>query len=383
MKYCVPDELKNDGIMLSSRKESILYANHLMSKQEIIDNFNEIRSVSSPEQRSKEWFDIRQTGISASDAGSLLGVNPYSNKDDFIMKKTVGSNFTTNAACYHGKKFEDAVVRVYEHINKCTVDEFGILADKNVPYILASPDGIVKPFGGNRGSTNIDYNPLASRMVEIKCPKSRTLKLHGKVYGEIVPEYYWIQTQMQMQVANICECDFAQYKIFEYLCKEDFYNDTYGDVWISKKSKMEKGVLIELLPVDVEDNEQNRFDHAVHIYPDTLTMDIDIWIKNVVVPDGYVFVEVCYYRVDQRITTLILRDREWFKCCMEEFSDVWNYILEIRKNDSLMKLLKTKKCNMSIIDFINYNTDDYVDSESDDSESESDDSEDSESDDSE
>jgi predicted phage-related endonuclease len=39
------------------------------------------------EQRSQEWLDLRENMLTASDAASALGANPYEKPEKLLMKK--------------------------------------------------------------------------------------------------------------------------------------------------------------------------------------------------------------------------------------------------------------------------------------------------------
>ena len=55
--------------------------------------------IPQPEQRSEEWYLFRDSMLTASDWGTILGMNPYSNSNQLLLKKC-GKNvpFPSNAA---------------------------------------------------------------------------------------------------------------------------------------------------------------------------------------------------------------------------------------------------------------------------------------------
>ena len=71
-----------------------------------------------------------------------------------MYKKVFGSVFSTNQACYHGKKFEEVVTMMYEYQNNVKVKEFGLLGHKHYDFLGASPDGICTPYRRN-GKTKL------------------------------------------------------------------------------------------------------------------------------------------------------------------------------------------------------------------------------------
>lgn len=177
-------------------------------------------NANQPIQRTQKWFDARKNCITASSAGSLLvkseevcreyiknfpGIldkypdflndkeyaNPYQTKNDYILSKCgKGKPFQGNVATEWGCRYEDIVCKFYETIKKTKVEEFGLMPHREYDWIKASPDGI-------------SHNDV---MLEIKVPYMR--KLDG-----IIPFYYWIQVQLQLEVCDLDECDYIECKI--------------------------------------------------------------------------------------------------------------------------------------------------------------------------
>tara|TARA_B110000208_G_scaffold84516_1_gene107187 strand:+ start:6145 stop:8307 length:2163 start_codon:yes stop_codon:yes gene_type:complete len=139
-------------------------------------------------QRTPEWYTLRKKMITASNVASILGYNPYDSKVS-ILKKKVNNVSISNAAMAHGVKYEPLAIKEYEKKNKCTVDEVGLLVHPTYNWLGASPDGFII-------STD--------KLLEIKCVYTRDI--------HIVPYYYWIQVQIQLEVCNKEVCDFFQCK---------------------------------------------------------------------------------------------------------------------------------------------------------------------------
>ena len=86
-------------------------------------------------------------------------------------------------ACSWGKNFEPVAKKLFEDIKSCSVRDLGLLWHKSIPWLGASPDGI------------FEHNNFVN-LLEIKCPISKHI-------GEEIPEEYWVQCQIQMEVADI------------------------------------------------------------------------------------------------------------------------------------------------------------------------------------
>jgi len=337
-------DLYNDGELLSSRDIAILIKEYDDDEfKRIEDNFNKIRAIKSPEQRSPEWFELRKTGITASDGGCALGLNKYEAQYKFIYNKIFGKPFETGEACYWGKKYETAVALTYSLLNNCIVEDFGILTHPKYDFIKASPDGIVRPYRLDGTKSN-----MPSRMLEIKCIVSRTLNFDGDIYDFICPKYYHIQTALQMQVTDISECDFAQYKIEQYDNKNEWDEDTNEECYYkSKKYGIERGVLIEILPRELEKTDyvngyiklQTVYDKAVSIYPskiDLTSEEMETWIDNekmrLETDKDFMINKIFYYRIVERNCTLIVKNDKWFSDNLETLDKIWKSVEFLREN---------------------------------------------------
>ncbi len=335
-----------------------------------VNIFNKLRQIVLPEQRSKEWFEMRNNKITASDSGAVLGENKYEPQFNFILKKVFGSTFETNDSCYHGKKFENVVTLMYEYNYDTIVDEFGLLGHPEYLFLGASPDGICGPYKRD-GKTK---SPLVGRMLEIKCPLFRKIKYEGEVKGEICPIYYWCQVQQQLECCNLDECDFVQCSIEEYKTREDFLNDSsHNQEYLSLKSGLEKGALIELLPLKIcdEDIKDGKiadkiiYDKTSFIYQPKIDMsnkELDEWLLNEVDKisrrKDVKLNRIIYWRILEKNCTLIMRDKEWFSQVLPTLKKIWNYVELLREDNDMSQKWKEyidslpKKMNDKIINYL-------------------------------
>jgi putative phage-type endonuclease len=312
-----------------------------------------LRDIVLPEQRSIDWFKMRDSKITASDAGTTLGLNKYEPKYNVILKKTTIVPFEPNKNCYHGKKYEEIATKIYEYRMNVKVDEFGLIGHPEHTFIGASPDGICGKYKHNQ----THLSSFVGRMLEIKCPVTRKIKLTGDIL-DICPIYYWCQVQLQLQCCGLDLCDFWQCRILEYPNKQDFINDTdNNEPFKSISTKLEKGCVIQLLPKnkinDVINNkyEEIVYDHATFLYPPKIDMtpyELDLWIAETMEllssDNKYIdmyFDKIFYWKLDVYKNITIEKDDEWFAEKLPELKQMWEYILFFRKNKkSLSKLLE-------------------------------------------
>jgi putative phage-type endonuclease len=160
------------------------------------DTWERLNGLKTYEQRTPEWYAIRNDLLTASDAAAALGIRPYESyrqdPREELMKRKLGlvaSSFGS-AAMQHGVDNEDVARRIYCERTGEDVREYGLVIHRDHPWLGASPDGVTR----------------SGKLVEIKCPVSR------EVVPGYVPEHYVPQIQVCMEVLDLEETIFIQYK---------------------------------------------------------------------------------------------------------------------------------------------------------------------------
>ncbi len=284
-----------------------------------------LKNIILPEQRTIEWYQMRNNMITASDLYKVIGTEGI--RRELIIKKCIpidpNKKVGGGNACKHGIKFEQIATNLYELRNKVKILEFGCIphSESNFPF-GASPDGICS-----------EENPeFAGRMLEIKCPYSRLI-------NGIVPEMYWKQVQGQLEVCNLEFCDFLECKITEYDSEDQFYQD--GDEFLTKNN-MEKGAIIVYT-----DNQNNyKYNYA----PIGLCkIDLNKWLSDeidiILEDDNKNFIEICWWRLEIYSCILIKRDRDWFNGIKPKILKFWDEVEYYRKSgiDNLIAKKKKRK----------------------------------------
>ena len=154
-----------------------------------IQRARELIAQEYAEQRSQEWLDLRENMITASDAASAIGESPYESEDAFVKKKVLRTKWAGNEATAHGTLLEPIVREMYDQKYNRKSHEIGLVQHRDYPWLGASPDGVTED----------------GILVEIKCPKSRKITSN-------VPKHYWPQVQLQLEITDLEECDFVQYR---------------------------------------------------------------------------------------------------------------------------------------------------------------------------
>jgi len=142
------------------------------------------------DQKSEAWLALRGTMLTASDVATALGENPYEKPSSLIIKKCgYSSGFFGNDATRHGEKYESVARDLYCEKTGEVVHELGLVQHPEIEWLGGSPDGVTE----------------SGKLIEIKCPMSR--KIENKV-----PKHYLAQLQILMEVLDLDECDFIQYR---------------------------------------------------------------------------------------------------------------------------------------------------------------------------
>jgi putative phage-type endonuclease len=269
----------------------------------ISNRIDYLRNIPQPAQRTPEWYHFRHNLITASNAYKAFESQSTINQLIYekcqpikIDNKPVMVNI--NSPFHWGQKYEPLSVLIYEEKYNTQIEDFGCIKHDKYKFLGASPDGI-----------NVDQtNELYGRMLEIKNVVNR------EITG-IPKKEYWIQTQLQMEVCDLNECDFLETKFVEYGCEQDFHND------ITDKTK---GVIMYFItkegkphyvykPLSITDTEQIR------IWEETTMEQTDMmWIKNY------------YWKLDIFSCVLIMRNRKWFEDNICQIEKVWKIIEEER-----------------------------------------------------
>ena len=318
--------------------------------KKLAEHVDYIANIPQPEQRTKEWFDMRKNMITASCAAQAVGENPYSNQkpDDLILDKlNLGPPLLDNKFVHHGKKYEEVATKIYENIYDIKVEEYGLvphIAQPHIPYIGASPDGI-----GSKFTLSNKFSPMIGRMLEIKCPYVRNINTKGDIDGEICPHYYHCQVQQQLECCDLEYCDFWQCTLKEFFSKEEMLeNETptnyreEQDILLNVPKNCRQGCIIQLLPK----NKITRFClfDAKYIYPPNIDMSMyeyDQWILDEVThlaqkyPDlmkNYVFDNVLWWKLTVCHNVKIKRDKAWFDSKLPLYKTLWDRITLYRSS---------------------------------------------------
>ena len=323
---CSIYSIKNDSEKYVIQKLVGHTVDENIKKQEIYEKrkkqLNLLKQLDLPEQRTKEWYEMRKEKLTASSLAAALGKCHFTSRNELLLSKIEEKPYQSNEITEWGVKYEDIAIAFYEEMFNVKVLDFGLIPHPEFNAFGASPDGICDDTGNN------DY---VSRMVEIKCPPKRK-------FTKTVPPHYGMQVQGQLEVCNLDECDFFQVKIEEYkdfneYKKDNFIND---DKIIQGRTNINfpKGVTISY-------RKKNELKLS-YLYPKLNLTDDNYkqWIddqKIKILLNGDDFIESKWWKISRYECTLVKRDNNWWINNIDKILQFYNDLLYYRDNIDALK----------------------------------------------
>ncbi len=316
----------------------------------IQNRINEIAAIPIVEQKSPEWFRLREGMISASDGGYFLKKCGASRATDALRIKLGLKNYASSMAppLLHGNTYEDVSRAIYESRNGVEVTEYGILSSPT-PCIGASPDGIVTKCLRD----TFECQSRLGRLLEIKNPYSREI-------DETIKPEYMVQILQQQYTTQLPVCDFVETTIVDKYCKATAGNykpyetlvEMLGDhldmtntssntriknhnIPVENLNKFgnEKGLLVWYQKVITVNDTRNKYIiYPLHVKYERL--EIEKWIvdtNSTQFKDGFMFKEIKYWRLDVYAEKTVVYDQNLFENeYIPRLCDVWSVICKCR-----------------------------------------------------
>lgn len=305
------DKIKNlESLLYILYNKFYKYSQIPVEKDLIKEKVNKIYNKHQVEQRSIQWYEDMKTTLTASEFYKLF--ESERTRGLLVMSKVnPEKRDAPHALPTHcispmdwGVRFEPVVKRYLERTWNCNIYDCGRLKHDTQKNLGASPDGIIIT----------ESSEKYGRLVEIKCPYSRKI-------GGIVPEEYWIQMQIQLEVTNLSECEYVEVEIISKHPK-NISPDLSGNylekdsIWLLEKDSIYK-----------------------YAYSDSE--------KNLLLNEGYTEVEDIEYVISKVHNILVKRDRKWYESTLEIQEKLWEDVLKAEKNEFILaepKYKRQKQC---------------------------------------
>ena len=263
-------------------------------------------------QRTPEWYRQSKTLLTASEFSNVLGT-PRAVASLALQKVApLSENLrqNTTACCTPemgpfdwGIRFEPVVKQVLERMGQVKLLEMGRLIHPENGRLAASPDGIIV------GAADADR---IGRLLEIKCPITR------KIDGTI-PQDYWYQMQIQMEVTGIGECEYVEMS-FESGYKAHAYDETPGTCTPSLYD---------------EEHERPMYCGNLWLLQDPESLELKYAYTSAEKDDlegvGWYVHETIPWHLKGMFRTVVLRNREWYASTLVKQEEFWKRVEDARQ----------------------------------------------------
>lgn len=253
-------------------------------------------SLPKVEQRSKEWFDLRENRLTASDLAQAMNKGKFGTRQDLLMKKAFPSSRLLDMLppLKWGVMFEDMGMRCYqEKKGNIPLFEFGLIPHPEISCFGASPDGIT----------------AEGVMVEMKCPYRR--KFDGNV-----PEQYYLQIQGQLATCGLTQCDYVECYIVTF--------ENMIDYELCIQEGDSHGIIIEY---------KNGNDFVYEYSPPGYSVsECQAWANDQFDKTDYTFVKLTPWKLRHMFIQRVELDPKLWESCIPKILDFWKEVEILRVN---------------------------------------------------
>jgi hypothetical protein len=245
----------------------------------------------STAQRTHDWYIQGQRVLTASQFATITkGIRT---RGALVLEKAAilrESDINNKALAVYsrdirpfdwGIRFEPIVKRLYETLTSSKVADLGRLIHQKDPRLAASPDGLL--IEGER----------KSRLVEFKAPITR-------IITEEIPKDYWMQMQIQMEVADVDLCDYFEAKIISTANMKEYVEP-------SEETVKGKGVIYLI--------GDNELQPKKYLYPETS--------EPPSLEEGELILETIPWACTSYNLKTVERSSEWFSSMKTSIDAFW------------------------------------------------------------
>ena len=274
--------------------------NGYMNIPELANQIQKLRNIEQPQQRTTEWYQVRNGLLTASTMWKIF--NTEAQLNSLIYEKCRGQDKRMlYGSVQWGNVFEPLSIKIYEMKYNTIIEDFGCIQHEKYKYIGASPDGI-----------NVEPNSEKfGRMLEVK-------NIYNREIRGIPKEEYWIQMQIQMETCDLDICDFLETRFLEY-SEEEYYAD---------KREL-KGIVMYF----AEDC-GSGMKYLYKPFGMVGRKEIDRWQSDQcdsMMVINYSKTRVVYWYLDEFSCVAVTRNRNWFEKGLPMIENTYNIIQKEKK----------------------------------------------------
>jgi hypothetical protein len=270
--------------------------------QRTADWYSEFKRCLTASELFKVFGSVRERGVLVMQKAGLIEL-PGRSSSSVVLRQNM-SPFDW------GICFEPVVKQILESHWEAIIHDVGRFVHLKESRLAASPDGLI--------IRSLKNPEMGGHLLEIKCPKSRTIGLK-------IPMEYFYQMQHQLEVTGVRACEYVEAK-FDFISKEELkaaeskvwfgnvavvgcFNDAHSD-WLPCKYAYGPIGNLEWIP-DLGLNEK--------------TLEINSWVCE----------KIHHERVH--------RDEAWFASLMPKIEEFWLDIEKAKKGEFVLPESSRKK----------------------------------------
>ena len=190
----------HDHDYLALTQEDILL-NAMKLNQISEHDYQKIEEITRGQNTNERWIEERGKRLQSSNFYRICTATERTDLDKLAESMVLGKSIKTNEAMRHGQKYEREAIQHYEIDFNTKVVKCGIFVSKTLPFIGASPDGIISdkiicevkcPFSAREK----EISPLTVPYLKIKDNALTLSPTH--------PYYFQIQGQLYCSEREFC-----------------------------------------------------------------------------------------------------------------------------------------------------------------------------------
>ena len=269
--------------------------------QRTADWYLEFKRCLTASELFKVFGSVRERGILVMQKAGLIELASRSSSSVVIRQNMSPFDW--------GICFEPVVKLILESHWEAIIHDVGRFVHLKETRLAASPDGLI--------IRSLKNPEMGGHLLEIKCPKSRTIGLK-------IPMEYFYQMQHQLEVTGVRACEYVEAKI-EMIDKAEFNKESKG--WYGQVAVV--GTFNELqsdwLPSKYMYGPLGNLDWTPDLGLNEKTLEINSWACE----------KIHHERVH--------RDEAWFASLMPKIEEFWLDIEKAKKGEFVLPESSRKK----------------------------------------
>lgn len=259
-------------------------------------------------QRTEQWYIEGLKYLTGSQFSQLFA-SPYM-RGQMVLEKaglTPPTQRSNRLVCTleetgpfdWGIRFEPVVRAVYMDLTKTHVVDVGRLYHQTLGNLAASPDGLVVE--AEPGTDCLGSASRLGRLVEYKAPPTRKLQ-------QKIPKEYYMQMQVQMEVADIDACDY---------CEVKFYSP-YKGTMVEPKAGTEGKHYRGWIALIMRDGMLDRYEYS------PFGVEGAAWSAGLALGENERVYELIPWALEEYYLETVARDRAWWASVMPIVNAFWS-----------------------------------------------------------